>query len=201
MGVTTSKQVGIEKKEKQSSFSRLTSNSDVSAHISYLDTALAIHSNDITLLSYNTDDYIPNIKYGIIVGVQSAKTFIVLSPVKDTKTNKNKINRFILHLNKIIVPKEDAYDENEKQAATKLKETVKELLTGVRVYIENVKLNEDGRLFCDLKFSSDEHDIKDYLVYNNFGVSYGLQEPSNWLEYIVKHHAHYKSMKINTCQK
>ena len=200
MGVTTSKQVGIEKKEKQSSFSRLTSNSDVSAHISFLDTALAIHSNDIALLSYNTDDYIPNIKYGIIVGVQSAKTLVILCPVKDTKTNKNKINRFILHLNRIIVPKEDAYDENEKQAAIKLKELVKELLTGVRVYIENIKVNEDGRLFCDLKFTSDEQDIKDYLVYNNFGVSYGSQSPSNWLEYIVKHHTHYKSMKINTSQ-
>lgn len=198
MGVTTSKQVGIEKKEKQSSFSRLTSNSDVSAHISYLDTALAIHSNDVALLSYNTDDYIPNIKYGIIVGVQSAKSLVVLCPVKDTKTNKNKINRFILHLNRIIVPKEDAYDENEKQAATKLKELVKELLTGLRVYIENVKVNEDGRLFCDLKFTSDEQDIKDYLVYNNFGVSYGSQPPFNWLEYIVKHHTHYKSMNINT---
>ena len=190
MGVTTSKQVGIDKKEKQSSFSRLTSNSDVNAHISYLDTALAIHSNDIALLSYNTDDYIPNIKYGIIVGVQSAKSLVVLCPVKDTKTNKNKINRFILHLNRIIVPKEDAYDENEKQAATKLKELVKELLTGLRVYIENIKVNEDGRLFCDLKFTSDEQDIKDYLVYNNFGVSYGSHPPSNWLEYIVKHHTH-----------
>ena len=198
MGTTSSKQVGIakkEKQEKQSSFSRLSSNSDIDAHITYLDTALALHSNDIALLHYNCDNYIPNIKYGIIADIQSAKSFSILSPIKHETMNKHKICNFVLHLNKIIVTKEDAIVENEKQAAIKLKEIVKDILYGTRVHIENIQLNDDGRLFCDLKFSSDDHDIKEYLVYNNLGVSYGNESPSDWLEYIVKHHVHYKSVK------
>ena len=196
MGGTSSKQIGIEKKEKQSSFSRLSNNSDVGTHISYLDTALALHSNDLVLLNYNCDNFIPKIKYGIIIGVESPKSFTILCPIKDETINKFKLCRFVLYLNNIIVPKEDSIIESEKQAATKLIEILKDILYGSRVYIENVKMNVDGRLFCELKFGSDEQDLTEHLIYNNLGISYGNNVPNDWLDYVVEHHRNYKNIKL-----
>ena len=56
MGGTSSKQIGIQKEGKLSSFSRLTSsNSETELDVgeSYLDTMLALHSHDLVLLNYN----------------------------------------------------------------------------------------------------------------------------------------------------
>ena len=186
MGSTTSRQVSQDKKQSsQGSFSRLSINSYINMYEKYLNLSLELHNNYLVLLNYNYDNYIPNIQYGIISEVLSAKSFIVISPIIDPYYKKGyKISSFILHLNHIIVPKENSENENEKQAAIKLKEFVKDIMYGNRVYIENIQLSEDGRFFCDLKFASSDLDVKEYFISNYFGISYGEHIPNDWIKHI-----------------
>ena len=195
MGGTSSKQVGI---EKESSFSRLTSRkseSQLDVGESYLDTMLALHSNDLVLLNYNCDYYIPNIKYGIISKILTAKSFIVVCPmICESANNKHhhyKLHSFVLYLNGITVPKIESNNENETQAAIKLQEYVHDTMYNKRVYLNNIKINDDGRIFCDMQFTSTDMDVKQYFIQQNMGVSYGTIIPEDWLHYILKENIYY----------
>ena len=55
---------------------------------------------------------------------------------------------------------------------------------GNRVYIDNIKLSEDVRFFCDLKFASSDLDVKEYFISNYFGISYGEHIPNDWIKHI-----------------
>ena len=192
MGGTTSTQVGKKKQEKQPSISRLSSKSEFDMGESYLDTMLTLHDNDLVLLNYNCDQFIPDIKYGIISRVLSAKSFTVLCPItRDSANNKHKLYSFVLHLNNIIVPTVDSGDENETQAAIKLQEYVHDIMYNTCVYLEDVKINDDGRIFCDMKFRSTDMDVKTYFIEQNMAVSYGTITPEDWLNYILKDNVYY----------
>lgn len=183
MGTTTSKQIS---QEKNTVFSDIT-RKEIEAHDCLIDTMLILNEKNINNLNNSCKAFIPNISYGIIVNVLTPKSFTILSPVEcETVNNKYKLYRFILHLRNVIVPELETDNKNEKEASLMAINIISELLVGTRVYINNLSVDIDGKLLCDLEISLSNRNVSRFIIDNKLGISNISKKPDNWLSYIDK---------------
>ena len=181
MGICISKN---KSQEKISPFSELTS-IQIEASKHFIDAMYALHNKNISNLNHSCDLFTPNISYGIIVDILTPKSFIILCPlVCERENNKYKLFKFIIHLKNVIVPEINSNDENEKQAFLKVSEIIHDSLFGTRIMINNVSMDNEGKILCDLVFTSSNRSVSKFIVDSKLGISSKSKLPNNWLNYI-----------------
>ena len=183
MGTTASKQIS---QERNRVFSDITTK-EIQDHDCLIDTMLVLNEKNINNLNNSCKAFIPNISYGIIVNVLTPKSFTILCPIEcETVNNKYKLYRFTLHLRNVIVPELETDNKNEKEASLMAINIISKLLVGTRVYINNLSLDIDGKILCDLEISLSNRNVSRFIIDNKLGISNINKKPDNWLSYIDK---------------
>ena len=86
----------------------------------------------------------------------------------------------------VIVPELETDNKNEKEASLMAINIISELLVGTRVYINNLSLDIDGKILCDLEISLSNRNVSRFIIDNKLGISNISKKPDNWLSYIDK---------------
>lgn len=106
------------------------------------------------------------------MNILTPKSFTILCPIEcETVNNKYKLYRFTLHLRNVIVPELETDNKNEKEASLKAINIISKLLVGTRVYINNLSVDIEGKLLCDLEISLSNKNVSRFIIDNNLGIS------------------------------
>ena len=134
-----------------------------------------------TITWKNTVEFVPPVESGVVIKVYDGDTITIASKLPFTNSP---LYRFSVRLNGIDAPEMKSTSEDEKTAATEVRNILSDRLLNKTVFLKNVQNEKYGRILADVYL--DDLCINDWLLQERLAVKYDggtKQKPSSWLRY------------------
>lgn len=118
---------------------------------------------------------------GYVIKVYDGDTITIASKMP---YENSPLFRFNVRLNGINTPEIKSKNENEKNIAKKVRDSLSQLIMGKNVTLQNVKNEKYGRILADVYL--DELHLNKWMLDNFFAVVYDgktKKDPLSWAEY------------------
>jgi endonuclease YncB( thermonuclease family) len=129
----------------------------------------------------NTVEFIPPIDSGIVIKVYDGDTITIAATLPIINSP---LYRFSVRLNGIDTPEVKGSTEDEKTAATEVKNILTTMLLNKKVVLKNLQNEKYGRILADVYLN--DLCINEWLLRERLAVKYdgGTKKiPSSWLRY------------------
>jgi endonuclease YncB( thermonuclease family) len=129
----------------------------------------------------NTVEFIPPIDNGIVIKVYDGDTITIATTLPIINSP---LYRFSVRLNGIDTPEIKGNTDDEKNAATEVKNILTTMLLNKKVVLKNLQNEKYGRILADVYL--DNLCINEWLLRERLAVKYDggtKKTPSSWLRY------------------
>lgn len=134
-----------------------------------------------TITWENTVEFIPPIDNGIVIKVYDGDTITIATTLPIINSP---LYRFSVRLNGIDTPEIKGTTDDEKTAATEVKNTLTTMLLNKKVVLKNLQNEKHGRILADVYLG--DLCINEWLLRERLAVKYDggtKKTPSSWLRY------------------